>query len=88
MEIIYLIAIVLIGIVLRSNFKNICWHSSEIDDLENKTLTEIRNSLSNPEIDWNQLKFIAYTNKLLVPYKPKTNQKKEIPRVLGQVYNK
>ena len=36
MEIIYLIAIVLIGIVLRSNFKNICWHSSEIDDLEKR----------------------------------------------------
>ena len=36
MEIIYLIAIVLISIVLRSNFKNICWHSSEIDDLEKR----------------------------------------------------
>ena len=60
---------------------------SEIDDLENKTLTEIRNSLSNPEIDWNQLKFIAYTNKLLVPYKPKTNQKKEQEANLVKKYN-
>ena len=36
MEIIFFIAIVFIGLVLRSNFQNIKWHSSEIDDLERR----------------------------------------------------
>jgi hypothetical protein len=36
MEIIFFVAIVFIGLVLRSNFQNISWHSSEIDDLERR----------------------------------------------------
>lgn len=36
MEIILFVAIVFIGLVLRSNFQNISWHSSEIDDLERR----------------------------------------------------
>jgi predicted nucleic acid-binding Zn-ribbon protein len=36
MEIIIFVAIVFIGLVLRSNFQNIRWHSSEIDDLERR----------------------------------------------------
>ena len=36
MEIIFLLAIVLICLVLRSNFNNIAWHSSEIDALERR----------------------------------------------------
>lgn len=36
MEIILFVAIVFIGLVLRSNFQNIKWHSSEIDDLERR----------------------------------------------------
>ncbi len=36
MEIIFLIAIVLFGLILRSNFQNIKWHSGEIDDLERR----------------------------------------------------
>ena len=36
MEIIFFVAIVLIGLVLRSNFRNIKWHSEEIDDLERR----------------------------------------------------
>ena len=35
-EIIFFVATVLIGLVLRSNFQNIRWHSSEIDDLERR----------------------------------------------------
>ena len=36
MEIIFFVAIVFIGLVLRSNFQNIKWHSQEIDDLEKR----------------------------------------------------
>lgn len=36
MEIIFFLVIVFIGLVLRSNFQNISWHSSEIDDLERR----------------------------------------------------
>ena len=36
MEIIFFAAIVFIGLVLRSNFQNIIWHSQEIDDLEKR----------------------------------------------------
>ena len=36
MEIIFAILIVLIGVILRSNFKNIGWHSAEIEDLEKR----------------------------------------------------
>lgn len=36
MEIIFFVAIVFIGLVLRSNFQNIRWHGSEIDDLERR----------------------------------------------------
>ena len=36
MEIIFFVVIVFIGLVLRSNFQNISWHSSEIDDLERR----------------------------------------------------
>ncbi len=36
MEIIFLIAIVFFGLILRSNFEKIKWHSSEIDDLERR----------------------------------------------------
>jgi hypothetical protein len=36
MEIIFFVAIVFIGLVLRSNFQNISWHSSEIYDLERR----------------------------------------------------
>lgn len=39
MEIIFFVAIVFIGLVLRSNFQNISWHSSEIDDLERRLKT-------------------------------------------------
>jgi predicted nucleic acid-binding Zn-ribbon protein len=39
MEIFFLLTIILIGIVLRSNFQNISWHSSEIDDLERRLKT-------------------------------------------------
>lgn len=36
MEIIFFVAIAFIGLVLRSNFQNIKWHSEEIDDLEKR----------------------------------------------------
>lgn len=36
MEIILFVAIVFIGLILRSNFQSIKWHSSEIDDLEKR----------------------------------------------------
>ena len=39
MEILFFVAIVLIGLVLRSNFQNIKWHSEEIDDLERRLKT-------------------------------------------------
>lgn len=36
MEIIFFVAIAFIGLVLRSNFQNIKWHSEETDDLEKR----------------------------------------------------
>ena len=36
MEIILITSIALIGLVLRSNFQNIKWHSIEIDELERR----------------------------------------------------
>ncbi len=36
MEIIFFLIVVFIGLLLRSNFQNISWHSSEIDDLERR----------------------------------------------------
>ena len=36
MEIIFFVEIVFIGLVLRSNYKNISWNSSEIDDLQRR----------------------------------------------------
>ena len=62
-----------------------------IKNIEQKELKEIKAELSIQDIDWNQLKFIAYVNGFIVPELPKKKNKeisKEIivtPKPKGEV---
>lgn len=64
--------------------KEICEELSEINDIENSSLSEIRNSLSNPELDWNKLNFILYTNGFKSPPESR-NARTIVPKVNPRV---
>jgi hypothetical protein len=64
--------------------EEICEELRERNDIENCSLKDIRNSLSNPEIDYDKLKVILYANGFLSPQSPSRNKMKspfEIPKV-------
>ena len=63
--------------------EEICEELRERNDIENCSLKDIRNSLSNPEIDYDKLKVILYANGLKTPPSPSRKKMKspvEIPK--------
>ena len=54
--------------------QEVCLDLKQIIDIESLTLGEIRGALRNTDIEWNQLKFIAYTNGILTPSLPKEDR--------------